>query len=135
MVPILVANAGDLPVAEEAAETLKWMGVGSQIFTDIGTEGPRRIQERLAEIGAHAVVVVVSGEGTLPSLICGYVSSPVISVPTSVGTGASLGGVTALLSMLNSSAANLAVVNVDGGFKAGYLAALIASQKFHQVPN
>ena len=94
---------------------------------DVGVAGPHRLPRRLPEFAdADAVVVVAGMEGALPSVVGGYVACPVIAVPTSVGYGASFGGVAALLGMLNSCAANVAVVNIDAGFKAGYVAGLIA---------
>jgi NCAIR mutase (PurE)-related protein len=126
-VAILSAGTSDLPVAEEARETAEWMGATVTMIHDVGVAGPHRLPERLADFEtADAVVVVAGMEGALPSVAAGYVACPVIAVPTSVGYGANLGGVAALLSMLNSCAANVAVVNIDAGFKAGYLAAMIA---------
>jgi NCAIR mutase (PurE)-related protein len=91
--------------------------------------GPHRLQARAGELaGVDAIVVVAGMEGALPSVVGGYAACPVFAVPTSVGYGASLGGVAALLSMLNSCAANVAVVNIDAGFKAGYLAGLVATR-------
>lgn len=129
-VAILTAGTTDLPVAEEAAETLDWMGVGVTRVHDVGVAGPHRLKERVADFeSADAIVVVAGMEGALPSVVGGYVGCPVIAVPTSVGYGANLGGVAALLSMLNSCASNVAVVNIDAGFKAGYLAGLIVAGK------
>ena len=117
----------DRPVAEEAAETLRWMQVPTEVIVDVGVAGPQRLTPHVAGIRAAAAVVVVAGmEGALPSVVGGHVSCPVIGVPTSVGYGASFGGVAALLSMLNSCAANVTVVNIDAGFKGGYVAGLIA---------
>lgn len=127
-VAVITAGTTDLPVAEEAAETLDWMGVGTTRVNDVGVAGPHRLKERLADFeSADAIVVVAGMEGALPSVVGGYVGCPVIAVPTSVGYGANLGGVAALLSMLNSCASNVAVVNIDAGFKGGYLAGLIAT--------
>lgn len=127
-VAVITAGSTDLPVAEEAAETLEWMGVGVTRVNDVGVAGPHRLPERLADFeSADAIVVVAGMEGALPSVVGGYVGCPVIAVPTSVGYGANLGGVAALLSMLNSCASNVAVVNIDAGFKGGYLAGLIAT--------
>ena len=129
-VAVITAGTSDLAVAEEARETLDWMGVRATMVHDVGVAGPHRLPARLAEFEhADAVVVVAGMEGALPSVVGGYVPCPVIAVPTSVGYGASLGGIAALLSMLNSCAANVAVVNIDAGFKAGYLAGLIASRR------
>jgi len=126
-VAIITAGTTDLPVAEEARETLLWMGVEATLVQDVGVAGPHRLPEKLHLLdGAAAVVVVAGMEGALPSVVGGYVACPVIAVPTSVGYGASCGGLAALLSMLNSCAANVTVVNVDAGFKAGYVAGLIA---------
>lgn len=126
-VAIVTAGTSDLPVAEEARETLDWMGVAANMMHDVGVAGPHRLQERVEELsGLDAVVVVAGMEGALPSVVGGYVDCPVIAVPTSVGYGASFGGVSALLSMLNSCAANVAVVNIDAGFKGGYVAGMIA---------
>jgi len=131
-VAVISAGTSDLSVAEEARETLDWMGVRVTMIHDVGVAGPHRLPARLAEFAdADAVVVVAGMEGALPSIVGGYVACPVIGVPTSVGYGANFGGVAALLSMLNSCAANVAVVNIDAGFKAAYLAGLIATRK-HQ---
>jgi NCAIR mutase (PurE)-related protein len=128
-VAVITAGTTDLPVAEEAAETARWMGAVVQVIVDVGVAGPHRLLAHLDEIQqADAVVVVAGMEGALPSMVGGYVACPVIAVPTSVGYGASLGGLTALLGMLNSCAANVAVVNIDAGFKGGYLAAMIAKK-------
>jgi NCAIR mutase (PurE)-related protein len=126
-VAVVTAGTSDLPVAEEARETALWTGARVTFVQDVGVAGPHRLPARLPEIaGADAVVVVAGMEGALPSVVGGYVDCPVIAVPTSVGYGANLGGIAALLSMLNSCAANVAVVNIDAGFKGGYLAGLIA---------
>jgi NCAIR mutase (PurE)-related protein len=128
-VAILTAGTTDLPVAEEAAETVRWMGGAANLVFDVGVAGPHRLVEKLSEFQQADVVIVVAGmEGALPSVAAGWVRVPVIAVPTSVGYGANFGGVSALLSMLNSCAANVCVVNIDAGFKAGYLAGLIANR-------
>jgi pyridinium-3,5-biscarboxylic acid mononucleotide synthase len=128
-VAVISAGTGDLPVAEEARETLDWMGVEVTMIHDVGVAGPQRLPARLADFElADAIVVVAGMEGALPSVVGGYVSCPVIGVPTSIGYGANFGGVSALLSMLNSCANNVAVVNIDAGFKAGFLAGLIATR-------
>jgi len=128
-VAVITAGTSDLPVAEEARETLAWMGVDVTLVQDVGVAGPHRLPARLAEFADSDAVVVVAGmEGALPSVVGGYVACPVFAVPTSVGYGANFGGVSALLSMLNSCAANVAVVNIDAGFKAGYLAGLVATR-------
>ncbi|MEX2140316.1 MAG: nickel pincer cofactor biosynthesis protein LarB [Pirellulales bacterium] len=130
-VAILTAGTTDLAVAEEARETAEWMGADVVLIQDIGVAGPHRLPARLSEFqDADAIVVVAGMEGALPSVVGGYVSCPVIAVPTSVGYGASFGGIAALLGMLNSCAANVTVVNIDAGFKGGYVAALIANAKY-----
>jgi len=128
-VAIISAGTSDLPVAEEARETADWTGADVNLIADVGVAGPHRLRERLSEFAdANAIVVVAGMEGALPSVVAGHVAVPVIAVPTSVGYGASFGGLAALLSMLNSCAANVSVVNIDAGFKAGYLAGLIAAR-------
>ncbi|QDU54432.1 nickel pincer cofactor biosynthesis protein LarB [Aeoliella mucimassa] len=128
-VAVITAGTSDRPVSEEVRETLGWMGVQVTMIYDVGVAGPHRLPSRLAEFESADVVVVAAGmEGALPSVVGGYVGCPVIAVPTSVGYGASLGGIAALLSMLNSCAANVTVVNIDAGFKAGYLAGLIVNK-------
>jgi NCAIR mutase (PurE)-related protein len=129
-VAVVTAGTSDLPVAEEARETLDWMGVSAGIIADVGVAGPQRLLARLDDIrGSDAVVVVAGMEAALASVVGGHVDCPVIAVPTSVGYGASLGGIAALLGMLNSCAANVTVVNIDAGFKGGYVAGLIARRK------
>jgi NCAIR mutase (PurE)-related protein len=128
-VTVIAAGTSDLPVAEEARETLDWMDVDVRVVMDVGVAGPHRLPARLSEFAdADAVVVVAGMEGALPSVVGGYVSCPVFAVPTSVGYGANFGGLAPLLTMLNSCAANVAVVNIDAGFKAGYLAGLVATR-------
>ncbi len=126
-VGLVTAGTSDLPVAEEARETLRWLGIEPTFIQDVGVAGPHRFAQqasRLAE--ADAVIVVAGMEGALPSVVGGYLDCPVIAVPTSVGYGASFQGVAALLGMLNSCASNVTVVNIDAGFKGAYLAGLIA---------
>ncbi len=128
-IAVITAGTTDAPVAEEAIETLSWMGVGSVSVRDVGVAGPHRLPSRLAEFAdADALVVVAGMEGALPSVVGGYVPCPVFAVPTSVGYGANFNGLAALLSMLNSCASNVAVVNIDAGFRAGYLAGLVATR-------
>lgn len=128
-VAVISAGTTDLAVAEEARETLDWMGVETRLIQDVGVAGPHRLPARLAEfVNCDAIVVVAGMEGALPSVVGGHVACPIFAVPTSVGYGANFGGVAALLSMLNSCAANVAVVNIDAGFKAGYLAGLVATR-------
>jgi hypothetical protein len=126
--PLVVASAGtsDIPVAEEAALTAELMGSPVDRVFDVGVAGIHRLTaERDRLLGAGAIVVVAGMEGALPSVVAGLVSVPVIAVPTSVGYGASFGGISALLAMLNTCAPGVAVVNIDNGFGAGYLAALV----------
>jgi len=127
VVAVITAGTSDLPVAEEARETAAWTGAEVRMLHDVGVAGPHRLWANLGVLeGADAVVVVAGMEGALPSVVGGYVACPVIAVPTSVGYGAAFGGLAALLGMLNSCAANVTVVNIDAGFKGGYLAGLIA---------
>jgi len=126
-VVIITAGTSDQPVAEEARETAAWTGAQVVMVHDVGVAGPHRLRANLGQLeGADAVVVVAGMEGALPSVVGGYVDCPVIGVPTSVGYGASFQGLAALLAMLNSCASNVTVVNIDAGFKGGYLAGLIA---------
>jgi pyridinium-3,5-biscarboxylic acid mononucleotide synthase len=128
-VVVVSAGTSDRSVAEEALETLHWMGCRVEVVHDVGVAGPHRLPGRLDTLRqADAIVVVAGMEGALPSVVGGYVSVPIFAVPTSVGYGANLGGVAALLSMLNSCAANVAVVNIDAGFKGAYLAGLVAQR-------
>ncbi len=125
-VAVVTAGTSDIPVAEEAAITASLMGATVRRFYDVGVAGIHRLAgdvEALRE--ANALVVVAGMEGALPSVVGGLVQNPVIAVPTSVGYGASFGGVAALLGMLNSCATGVSVVNIDNGFGAGYLAATI----------
>jgi NCAIR mutase (PurE)-related protein len=125
---ILVACAGtsDLPIAEEAAVTLELMGNRIDRLYDVGVAGLHRLLSEQVRLQAARVIVVVAGmEGALPSVVAGLVSVPVIAVPTSVGYGASFGGVAALLGMLNSCANGVSVVNIDNGFGAACMASLI----------
>ena len=126
-VAIVTAGTSDLPVAEEARQTALWTGAEVDLIQDVGVAGPHRLTAKLPMLRkADAVIVVAGMEGALPSVVGGYVACPVVAVPTSVGYGASFGGVAALLGMLNSCASNVTVVNIDAGFKGGYLAGLIA---------
>jgi NCAIR mutase (PurE)-related protein len=126
---VVTAGSTDGPIAEEAIDTLHWMGIPVQKFVDIGVAGPQRLLAAVPNLRLAAAVVVIAGmEGALPSAIAGHLAAPVFAVPTSVGYGASFGGITPLLGMLNSCAANVAVVNIDAGFKAAYLAGLIVRQ-------
>jgi NCAIR mutase (PurE)-related protein len=126
-VAVVTAGTADLPVAHEAANTAKAMGCQVSLLADVGVAGIHRILRHAEELRrADAIVVLAGMEGALPSVVGGLVDVPVLAVPTSVGYGASFHGLAALLGMLNSCAANVAVVNIDAGFKAGYVAALIA---------
>jgi len=123
---ILAAGTADLPVAEEAAVTAELMGNGVERLWDVGVAGVHRLLEHLPMLQKARVVVAVAGmEGALPSLVGGLVSAPVIAVPTSVGYGASFQGLAALLAMLNACSPGIAVVNIDNGFGAGYMAGVI----------
>lgn len=126
-VAVITAGTTDLPVAEEAVETLRWMNTHVELIVDVGVAGPQRLLEAKPRfVNADAVIVVAGMEGALPSVVGGHVACPVIAVPTSVGYGAAFGGIAALLGMLNSCASNVTVVNIDAGFKGGYVAGLIA---------
>jgi NCAIR mutase (PurE)-related protein len=125
---ILVITAGttDIPVAEEAALTVQFMGNRVETLYDVGVSGIHRLLSERKRLETARVLIVVAGmEGALPSVVGGLVDRPVIAVPTSVGYGASFGGITALLAMLNSCASGVAVVNIDNGFGAGYMASLM----------
>lgn len=126
--PILIITAGtsDIPVAKEAYLTAKAMGNSVETIFDVGVSGIHRLFNHMEPIDQAAVLIVVAGmEGALPSVVAGMVDRPVIAVPTSVGYGVNLGGLTALFAMLNSCSSNVAVVNIDNGFGAGYMASLI----------
>jgi len=125
---VLVVSAGtsDAAVAEEAEVTARMLGASVERLNDVGVAGVHRLLEQADRLRSANVLVVVAGmEGALPSVVGGLVDRPVIAVPTSVGYGASFGGVAALLGMLNSCASGVSVVNIDNGFGAGYQAALI----------
>jgi pyridinium-3,5-biscarboxylic acid mononucleotide synthase len=123
---IVSAGTTDLPVVEEARVTLELFGANAEVVQDVGVAGIHRtLAARERFEAADAIIVVAGMDGALPSVIGGLVSKPVIGVPTSVGYGANLGGITALLTMLNSCASGVTVVNIDNGFGAGYAAALI----------
>jgi hypothetical protein len=127
--PVAVCCAGtsDVPVCEEAVVTLEVMGVEAIRVYDVGVAGLHRLLARRADLERAAAVVVAAGmEGALPSVVGGLVGRPVIGLPTSVGYGASLGGLAPLFTMLNSCAPNVTVVNVDNGFGAGFVAGLVA---------
>jgi NCAIR mutase (PurE)-related protein len=126
-VAICCAGTSDVPVCEEAAVTLEVMGVESIRVYDVGVAGLHRLLARRSDLERAVAVVVAAGmEGALPSVVGGLVGRPVIGLPTSVGYGASLGGLAPLFTMLNSCAPNVTVVNIDNGFGAGFVAGLIA---------
>ena len=125
-VAVLCAGTTDIPVAEEAVVTADIMGNRVKRYYDVGVAGIHRLLAINDELLDASVLIVVAGmEGALPSVVAGLVDKPVIAVPTSVGYGASFGGVAALLAMLNSCASGVTVVNIDNGFGAGYAASLI----------
>jgi NCAIR mutase (PurE)-related protein len=132
-VALVSAGTGDLPVAEECAETLRMLGVGVERVYDVGVAGIHRLLDKREVFERVSVVIVVAGmEGALPSVVGGIVAGPVIAVPTSVGYGVSFGGLTALAGMLSSCASGVVVCNIDNGFGAGFAAARIlrASEKY-----
>ncbi|WP_173917677.1 nickel pincer cofactor biosynthesis protein LarB [Halobacillus sp. Marseille-Q1614] len=123
---VICAGTSDIPVAREAEVTIEAMGHVCQSFYDIGVAGIHRLFAQLEEIKSCQVLIVVAGmEGALPSVVGGLVSVPLIAVPTSVGYGTHLNGITSLLSMLNTCASGVTVVNIDNGFGAGYAASLM----------
>lgn len=128
-VAVCCAGTSDVPVAEEAAVTAEIMGSAVDRLYDVGVAGLHRLLDKLPTLRAARAVVVAAGmEGALPSVVAGLVAAPVIAVPTSIGYGASFGGLAPLLAMLNACASGVAVVNIDNGFGAGYLAAVINRQ-------
>ncbi len=125
-ITVCTAGTSDIPIAEEAALTAETMGNRVQRIWDAGVAGVHRILAERERLQTSSVVIVVAGmEGALPSVVGGLVSVPVIGVPTSIGYGASFGGIAALLGMLNSCSSNVTVVNIDNGFGAGFSASLI----------
>lgn len=125
---ILIISAGtsDIPVAKEAFLTAQAMGNQVETIFDVGVSGLHRLLSHQEAIQKASVLIVVAGmEGALPSVVAGMIDRPVIAVPTSIGYGASLGGLAALFAMLNSCSSNVTVVNIDNGFGAGYVAAMI----------
>lgn len=126
LVAVISAGTSDIPVAEEAAVTLEFMGNRVLKLYDIGVAGVHRLMNNIGLIRKAKVIVVVAGmEGALASIVSGLVSAPVVAVPTSCGYGANFSGLSALLTMLNSCSAGVTVVNIDNGFGAGYFAGLI----------
>ena len=123
---VITAGTSDIPVAEEAAITARFMGNEVETIYDVGVSGLHRVLAHRETLERAAVIIAVAGmEGALPSVVAGLVNSPVIAVPTSVGYGSSFGGITALLGMLNSCSSGVTVVNIDNGFGAGYAASII----------
>jgi len=130
LILIVTAGTSDIPVAEEAKETAEIMGNNVKVLYDVGVAGIHRLFSKQKEITSAKVSIVVAGmEGALASVVGGMVDRPVIGVPTSIGYGTCFNGVTPLLAMLNSCAANVTVVNIDNGFGAAYVASLINSTK------
>jgi NCAIR mutase (PurE)-related protein len=130
---VICAGTSDLPVAEEAAVTAEIMGNRVERIYDVGVAGLHRLLAKSENLRRANVLVVVAGmEGALPSVVAGLVARPVIAVPTSVGYGASFGGMAALLAMLNSCASGVTVVNIDNGFGAGCAASQINALASHQ---
>jgi len=130
---VLVVTAGtsDIPSAEEAAVTCELLGCKVERLYDVGVAGMHRLTSNLKQFDAADVIIVLAGmEGALPSVVAGLTSKPVIAVPTSVGYGASFGGIAALLGMLSSCSSGIGVVNIDNGFGAGALAAVIVKNKY-----
>lgn len=126
---VITAGTSDIPVAEEAALTAEFLGNRVERLYDVGVAGVHRLLTYQEQLHAARVIVVAAGmDGVLPSVVGGLVDKPVIAVPTSVGYGASFGGLAALLTMLNSCASGVAVVNIDNGFGAAYLASMINKQ-------
>lgn len=126
VIAVVTAGTSDIPVAEEAALTAEAMGNRVERTWDVGVAGIHRVlSERVLLQRARVVVVAAGMEGALPSVVGGLVSVPVVAIPTSIGYGASFGGVAALLGMLNSCSSNVTVVNIDNGFGAGFVASLI----------
>lgn len=123
---LVCGGTGDVPVAEEAALTARLLGCRTRSLHDVGVAGLHRLLENLPALRAASVIVAVAGmEASLPSVVAGLVDRPVIAVPTSIGYGASFGGLAALLALLNSCASGVTVVNIDNGFGAGFAAAQI----------
>lgn len=125
-VAVVSAGTADIAVAEEAAQTAEFFGTKVNRFYDLGVSGIHRLLSKQKDIAqANCVIVVAGMEGALASVLGGLVKNPIIAVPTSVGYGANLGGVSAMLTMINSCANGIAVVNIDGGYRAGYIATQI----------
>jgi len=128
---IVTAGTSDIPVAEEAAVTCELLGCKVERLYDVGVAGMHRLTSNLKQFDSADVIVVLAGmEGALPSVVAGLTSKPVVAVPTSVGYGASFGGIAALLGMLSSCSSGIGVVNIDNGFGAGALATVIIKNKY-----
>jgi NCAIR mutase (PurE)-related protein len=128
---IVTAGTSDIPVAEEAAVTCELLGCKVERLYDVGVAGIHRLTSNLKQFDSADVIVVLAGmEGALPSVVAGLTSKPVVAVPTSVGYGASFGGIAALLGMLSSCSSGIGVVNIDNGFGAGALATVIVKNKY-----
>ena len=129
-IAVICAGTADIPIAEEAAVTAEIYGTSVTRYYDVGVAGIHRLMDKIEDIRkAKAIVVVAGMEGALSSVVGGLVDVPVVAVPTSIGYGASMGGLAALLAMLNSCSLGVSVVNIDNGFGAGYLASLIIEGK------
>jgi NCAIR mutase (PurE)-related protein len=127
---VLTAGTSDLPVAREAVVTAEALGAEVDLVADVGVAGIHRLLRHKEKFqGADAIVAIAGMDGALPSVVGGLVDCPVVAVPTSIGYGAAFQGVAPLLTMLNSCSANVVVVNIDSGFKGGYVAALIARRR------
>lgn len=127
---VVCAGTSDLPVAREAELTAQYLGRAASLIPDVGVAGLHRILARLDDLRAADCIVVAAGmDGALPSVVAGLVEVPVIALPTSVGYGAAFGGIAPLLTMLNSCAPGVAVVNIDNGYGAGHLAAQITANR------
>lgn len=131
-VSVVCAGTSDLPVAEEAAQTVEFAGFAVQRIRDVGVAGLHRLLGQVDVLRASRVIIAIAGmEGALPGVVAGLVASPVIAVPTSVGYGTNFGGISALLSMLNSCSSGMAVVNIDNGFGA----AMLAIRMLNHIPS
>ena len=129
-VVVLTGGTSDIPVAMESVVILKAMGVGAEAIFDVGVAGVHRLLSFIGKLKNADVIIVAAGmDGALPSVVAGLVSAPVVAVPTSVGYGASFSGLAPLLTMLNSCASGVVVVNIDNGYGAGYFAGLIAKRE------
>lgn len=136
LVVVACAGTSDLPVAHEATLTARYLGRNVRELVDVGVAGLHRILEHTSLLERAGAIVVVAGmDGALPSVVAGLTPAPVIAVPTSVGYGAALGGITPLLAMLNACAPGVACVNIDNGYGAGHLAAQIAAPRTQENPD